>query len=82
MALAAAARESGDEQTAQLASELKELLQKLDAEELTRKQVFDKLAEIEKKLAPQPRRDFEALKDALRKAGAELVKRSSPEKPA
>lgn len=62
---------TGDEETAAQARELQELLEQLDAEALTRKQVFDKLAEIEKKLEGEAG-DFEALKRALKKAGAEL----------
>jgi hypothetical protein len=71
--LEADAKESDDKDSQALAEDMKKLLQQLDAEELTRKQVFDKLAEIEKKLKGTDG-DFEELKRALKQAGAELGK--------
>ncbi len=65
--------DSGDQQTKALANDLKKLLDQLDDQQLTRKQVFDKLAEIEKKLQANDG-DFEELKKQLKKAGAELSK--------
>ncbi len=56
-----------------LAKEMHKLVEQLDNQELTRKQVFDKLAEIENKLAPMEG-NAEELKRALKKAGAEMGK--------
>ncbi|HZS37902.1 MAG TPA: hypothetical protein VFF06_13790 [Polyangia bacterium] len=67
------AERGDDPATKELADQLKQLLDQLDAEALTRKQVFDKLAEIEKQLKPQDG-NFEELERALQKAGAELGK--------
>jgi hypothetical protein len=67
------AERADDADTKQVAEELKKLLDQLDREELTRKQVFDKLAELEKKMKAQDG-DFEELKRALKKAGSELGK--------
>jgi hypothetical protein len=57
----------------ELAKELHKLVDDLDKQQLTRKEVFDKLAEIEKKLGPMTG-DAEELKRALKKAGAEMGK--------
>ncbi|HEX8952160.1 MAG TPA: hypothetical protein VF945_09970 [Polyangia bacterium] len=73
-ALEAAAKEAGDVDGQQLANELNRLLTQIDAEELTRKQAFDKLAELENKYLHADDGELEYLKDKLRKAGAELGK--------
>ena len=73
-ALEAAAKEAGDVDAQQLAQELNKLLSQIDAEELTRKQAFDKLAELENKYLHADDGELEYLKDKLRKAGAELGK--------
>jgi hypothetical protein len=56
----------------ELARQLDQLLEQLDQQELTRKQVFDQLAELEKKYLPHQDGSFEDLKRALRRAGSEL----------
>ncbi|HEY7958029.1 MAG TPA: hypothetical protein VII38_22165 [Polyangia bacterium] len=73
-ALAAEARASGDRQTEEAAQKLETLLDQVNQRQLTRQQVFDKLAEIEKKL-PAPDADSKPLTDALKRAGDELGKR-------
>jgi hypothetical protein len=70
--LAAEANKSGDEDMKQLAKQVNQLLQQIDAEELTRKQAFDKLAELENKYLKANDKDLEYLKQKLRKAGTEL----------
>lgn len=72
--LAALAAQSGDEDTKQLAEQLNQLLQQIDAEELTRKQAFDKLAQLENKYLHASDGQLEELKRQLRKAGTELQK--------
>src|SRR5581483_6027654 len=71
--LAQEALESGDPDQKKLADELKQLLDQVDNKELTRKQVFDKLAQIEKKLEADPQ-NLDELKKGLKAAGAELAK--------
>jgi hypothetical protein len=73
-ALEAAAKQAGDVDAEQLAHELNQLLSQIDAEELTRKQAFDKLAELENKYLHADDGELEYLKDKLRKAGVELGK--------
>lgn len=73
-ALAAQAAQSGDEDTKQLANELNQLLQQIDAEELTRKQAFDKLAQLENQYLRASDGQLDELKQKLRKAGTELAK--------
>jgi chemotaxis protein histidine kinase CheA len=73
-ALAAAADKSGDADLKDLAQELNKLLQQIDAEELTRKQAFDKLAELENKYLKADAGRLEELKQKLKKAGTELSK--------
>jgi hypothetical protein len=73
-ALAADAQKSGDADMQALAKQLNQLLTQLDAEELTRKQAFDKLAELENKYLHADDGELEYLKDKLRKAGSELGK--------
>jgi len=73
-ALEAAAKEAGDVDGQKLAAELNQLLTQIDAEELTRKQAFDKLAELENKYLHADDGELEYLKDKLRKAGTELGK--------
>src|SRR5262249_54752608 len=67
------ALETGDEEGKKLADELKQLLDQVDNKELTRKQVFDKLAQIEKKLDADSK-NLDELKKGLKAAGAELAK--------
>ncbi len=69
-----AAEETDDPALKEATDELNKLLAQVQNEELTRKQVFDKLAEIEKKIRPGDDGDFEELKRSLKKAGAELGK--------
>jgi hypothetical protein len=69
-----AAEETNDPALKEATDELNKLLQQVQNEELTRKQVFDKLSEIEKKIRPGSDGDFEELKRMLKKAGAELSK--------
>jgi hypothetical protein len=71
--LAQEALETGDPDQKKLADELKQLLDQVDNKELTRKQVFDKLAQIEKKLDADPQ-NLDELKKGLKAAGAELAK--------
>ena len=73
-ALEAAAQQAGDVDGQKLAAELNKLLTQIDAEELTRKQAFDKLAELENKYLHADDGQLEYLKDKLRKAGTELGK--------
>jgi hypothetical protein len=73
-ALEAAAEQAGDVDGQKLAEELNRLLSQIDAEELTRKQAFDKLAELENKYLHADDGQLEYLKDKLRKAGTELGK--------
>ncbi|HEX6836034.1 MAG TPA: hypothetical protein VF334_05645, partial [Polyangia bacterium] len=73
-ALEAAAEQAGDVDGQKLAGELNRLLSQIDAEELTRKQAFDKLAELENKYLHADDGQLEYLKDKLRKAGTELGK--------
>jgi hypothetical protein len=72
--LAAIAAQSGDEDTKRLAEQLNQLLQQIDAEELTRKQAFDKLAQLENKYLQASDGQLDELKQKLRKAGTELAK--------
>jgi hypothetical protein len=76
----AAARELAEEATLvddealkETAAELNKLLSQLDEHQLTRKEVFDKLDQIAKKMEAKEG-DFAELKRGLRKAGAELGK--------
>jgi hypothetical protein len=69
-----AAEETDDPALKEATNELNKLLAQVQKEELTRKQAFDKLAEIEKKIRPGSDGDFEELKRMLKKAGAELSK--------
>ncbi|MGZ3407800.1 MAG: hypothetical protein ACXVAN_15220 [Polyangia bacterium] len=73
-ALEAEAKKSGDVEAEALAKELNQLLSNIDAEELTRKQAFDKLAELENKYLHADDGELEYLKDKLRKAGTEMSK--------
>lgn len=73
-ALEAAALQAGDVDAQKMAQELNQLLSQIDAEELTRKQAFDKLAELENKYLHADDGELEYLKDKLRKAGVELGK--------
>lgn len=73
-ALEAAAKQAGDSDGQKLAEELNQLLTQIDAEELTRKQAFDKLAELENKYLKADDGELEALKEKLRKAGTEMGK--------
>jgi hypothetical protein len=73
-ALEAAAKEAGDVDAQALAQQLNQLLTQIDAEEMTRKQAFDKLAELENKYLHADDGELEYLKDKLRKAGVELGK--------
>jgi hypothetical protein len=69
-----AANQTDDPALKEATDELNKLLAEVQNQELTRKQVFDKLAEIEKKIRPGSDGDFEELKRMLKKAGAELSK--------
>ena len=71
--LAADAQKSGDSDTSEMARQLNQLLQQIDAEELTRKQAFDKLAELENKYLKASDGELERLEQKLRKAGSELA---------
>lgn len=73
-ALEAAAKQAGDADGQKLAEALNQLLTQIDAEELTRKQAFDKLAELENKYLKADDGELEALEQKLRKAGLELSK--------
>ncbi|MDB4970629.1 MAG: Endoglucanase, partial [Myxococcales bacterium] len=72
--LAREAEQSGDADIKQLANQINKLLQQIDAEELTRKEAFDKLAELENKYLKANDKELEYLKQKLRKAGDELSK--------
>jgi septal ring factor EnvC (AmiA/AmiB activator) len=67
------AAESEDAELKELADQLKQLLDKLDEGELSRKEVFDKLAQIEKRLDGAAG-DVEDFKKAMKQAGVELGK--------
>ena len=73
-ALEAAAKQAGDVDAQELAHQLNQLLTQIDAEELTRKEAFDKLAELENKYLHADDGELEYLKDKLRKAGLEMSK--------
>jgi hypothetical protein len=72
--LAALAKQGGDPATEEMAQKINQILQQIDAQELTRKQAFDKLAELENKYLRADGADLEALREKLRKAGAALEK--------
>src|SRR5262249_55002854 len=72
--LARLAQGSNDAEMKQLAEELRQLFEQLDRRELTRKQLFDKLDELEQRALRGEGGDFEELKRKLRKAGQELGK--------
>jgi chemotaxis protein histidine kinase CheA len=78
--LRAQALQAGDKDLQQLADELNQLLASIDEEQLTRKEAFDKLAELEKKYLGIPDGQLEELKQKLKKAGAELTKSKLLEK--
>jgi hypothetical protein len=73
-ALSEEALREGDHELKALADELERLLAAIDREELSRKEVFDKLAELERKLPKAEPGAVEPLKEALKKAGDELSK--------
>jgi hypothetical protein len=73
-ALEADAKAAGDADSQALAAALNQLLSQIDAEELTRKQAFDKLAELENKYLRAGDGELEYLKEKLRRAGTELGK--------
>jgi hypothetical protein len=66
------AERTDDRDTKDVAAEMARLLKQLDAEELTRKQVFEKLAELENRIKPSADGNFDELKEKLKKAGVEL----------
>jgi len=68
-----AAEAADDPETKKLADQLNQLLDAVDQRELTRKEAFDKLAEIEKQMKADDG-SFEELKRELAKAGQELSK--------
>jgi hypothetical protein len=72
--LAAEAQKSGDKDMEELAKELNQLMSAIDDSELTRKEAFDKLAELEKKFLGAPDGELQELKQKLKKAGSELSK--------
>lgn len=78
--LLADAEKNGDRDTKELAQKLNELLQQIDAEELTRKQAFDKLAELENKYLRAGDGQLEYIEQRLRKAGSEMEKSKLLEK--
>jgi hypothetical protein len=69
-----AAEAADDPELKLLAEQLKRLLQQVDAEQLTRKEVFDRIAQLEQQLPQANPGDLEALKQALKRAGNELAK--------
>src|SRR5258706_162223 len=66
------AERTGGRDTKDVAEEMAGLLKQLDDEQLTRKQVFEKLAELENRIKPSTDGNFDELKEKLRKAGLEL----------
>ena len=72
--IAADARKLDDPELQKLADEIQALLKKYEQGEISRKELFQKLAELEQKYAALKEGDFEALKEKLRKAGEELAK--------
>ena len=72
--LSADARKLDDPELQKLADEIQALLKKYEQGEITRKELFQKLAELEQKYAALKDGDFDALKEKLRKAGEELAK--------
>ena len=70
--LLAEAEQRGDEQAASILRELLKLLEQVERGELTRKEAFDRLSELEQRLMQGKDGALEELKDRLRKAGSEL----------
>ncbi len=70
--LLADAEQRGDEEAAAILRELQKLLQQVERGELTRKEAFDKLSELEQRLMRGKDGSLEELKEKLRKAGNEL----------
>jgi len=69
-----AAHELKDPELNDLTKQIDALLQKLASGDITRKEFFEKLAELEQRYLAQKEGDFEALKDKLRKSGEALAK--------
>lgn len=70
--LLAEAEARGDEEAAAILRELQKLLQQVERGELTRKEAFDKLSELEQRLMRGKDGALEELGEKLRKAGNEL----------
>ena len=70
--LLADAEARGDEEAAAILRELQKLLEQVERGELTRKEAFDKLSELEQRLLRGKDGALEELKEKLRKAGNEL----------
>ncbi len=71
--LAREARDSGDQKSSDLATDLNRLLEQIGAEELTRKEAFDRLDALEKRLAPErSQKSFDTVRDRLKQVGKEL----------
>jgi hypothetical protein len=68
-----AADAADDPETKHIADQLNKLLDQIDQKELTRKEAFDKLAEIEKQMNADDG-NFEELKRELKKAGESMAK--------
>ena len=70
--LLAEAEQRGDHEAAAILRELLKLLERVERGELTRKEVFDQLSELEQRLMQGKDGALEELKERLRKAGNEL----------
>ena len=68
------AEEEQDKDLAALADELNKLFEKINKQELTRKELFAKLAELEKKYFDGVKGNFDELLKQLKKMGTELQK--------
>ncbi|MSP63474.1 MAG: hypothetical protein EXR72_24645 [Myxococcales bacterium] len=68
------AETTGDEDLKEFAAQMNKLFDQLDRRELTRKELFDRLAELEQRAMKGDHGNFEELKQKLRKAGEELSK--------
>lgn len=70
--LLAEAERTWDETLREVALEMQRLLEQIERGELTRKEAFDRLAELEQRLMEGRGGVLEALRERLRKAGADL----------
>jgi hypothetical protein len=72
--IADAAQRDKDPELEKLAEQISDLLRKFEQDEITRKELFEKLAELEQKYMALEQGDFDAQMEKLRKAGEALAK--------